>query len=443
MQQDILSSNAMQGLSVAEADHAVQSLSTIPLEDVGSAKWKEQRATIENLNRTAHVNAAQKRDDFVIAYLDQHEKLPVLIHELLVSELFRLQVLSPSSSSSSSSTCSSNTGVIEDVLRNPTGQYMYGGYYEGMLVNLLECIMYNESAVVAFPGDDINELIDYCWRQVVQYLLSSSSSASSSSIPPISSLGVNDIDPVMSNTKLAMSDAVSDVERFLRTQREANISRALSCLSILWFIVERLNELPFSVTNTILLKSDLVCGFVSVLEARPWMRMGHKEGGSNNKAAMITQKFVQGQWKEVSRSDAAVICSPEAHCWFALHFLLCDRTARQKYNYTQYKKEHILRAKRHLNEVLVDQLPVLTQLQRAFEEMSFLQPPTGTEEKFKNTLVIEPVARIASTVERSQRKIRDEIIPTFRRRVSDPSTQREDAMRLSALLDQMMAGMEQ
>ena len=71
-------------LNALEADRFVEDLSTIAFEDVGGHRWMHQHECLEKLNIQAHVNASQQRDEFVVEGLLLHEKLPVLVRELIV-----------------------------------------------------------------------------------------------------------------------------------------------------------------------------------------------------------------------------------------------------------------------------------------------------------------------------------------------------------------------
>ena len=381
-------------VSPAEADILVRALKPIPIQDVGTAAWKEQREAIEQLNMCAHGNAALKKDDYVTSFLIEHEKLVVLIHELLVMEVWRHNVL---------------PNIQREIVENPSAVYMYC-YYESILVNLLECIMYHEETILAF-GDDLLELVDYLWRQLSAMFAEGRS--------------VNDIESAVDPKKVQEEDPVKHLQRQLRVNAS---NRAMGCISCLWFVVDRLSNLPMSVMNSVLIKNDLVVGLSELIVLQPWVRRGPGE----------IQKFVGGQFSRVQPEDVLRICPPEAHMWFALHKLLCDRECRKKYQYTGYKKELILKTKRFLNETIVDQIPALADVQRALEELSFLEPPSGTEEKFRTSLVIEQVPRIMATIDSGRRQWGD-VVTEMKRKLADPRSKMEDAQRMAKLFDKIFA----
>ncbi|ORC89758.1 zinc finger, MYND-type containing 10 [Trypanosoma theileri] len=385
-------------LSPSEVEILVQQLKPIPIERVGTAEWKEQREAIERLNMCTHSNAVQKKDDTVKAFLIEHEKLPVLLHELLVMEVWRQRVLPL---------------VMDVVAQNPTAMYMYV-YYEMVLLNLFECIAFHEEVVEALD-EDVLELLSYCWRQVSRLFAEKD---------------LNKIITPPTAEEIQEESPQQHVERQLHQQR---IQRAMTSLSVLWFIIDRLAQLPLAVSTAVFIQHDLVLGLAEVVMLQPWLRRGPG----------IVQKYTNGEFKQVSSSDALLVCTAEAHTWFSLHKLLCDPECRRRYPYTQSKKEVILRIRRFLNDTLVDQIPALTSLQRALEELSLLQPPSGTEAKFKSSLIIEQVPRIMTAVESARKCSWEDIAATFTAMLQDPRVRNEDAMRMARIFDEMFAEQQQ
>ncbi|KAG8341193.1 hypothetical protein ERJ75_001187300 [Trypanosoma vivax] len=386
-------------LSVVEVEMLVRQLKPFSVREVGTPEWKEQRVAMERLNMCSHSNAVLKKDDAVKTFLVEHEKLPILIHELLAMEAWRQCVL---------------PHVREQVAQHPAALYMYA-QYEMILVNLMECIAFHEEVVVAL-GEDVLELVDYSWRQASRLFAESN---------------VNDIQqkPILNHA----ATGPSSLEESLRSVEwhisQGMYQRALSSLSILWFVIDRLEQLPLAASNCVLIKNDLVLGLTEIMLLQPWLRRG----------SGVTQKYISGEFREVSQDDILLVCTPEAHTWFSLHKMLCDPDCRRRYSYTQSKKELILRLRRFLNETIVDQIPALASVQRALEELSFLQPPSGTEEKFRSTLTIEQVPRIATAVEAEKPKDWSNVISTFGAMLLDPRVRNEDAMRLAKIFDEMFA----
>lgn len=384
-----MDSSSISIFSPADAELAVRELKAFPMSEVGSSKWKTQRETIERLNMCSHSNTVKQVDDYVKSFLVEHNALPLVLHELLVSEVFRQRVL-PS--------------VTEIIANSPTAAYLYC-HYESVLVNLLECVCFYDEVVLGF-GDDILELIDYCWRQV-SWMFSDSR--------------------IKEDTQTVTAEALKHETALEHLQEELyqhQITRGMSCLSILWFIVDRLQDLPMSAMNAVLVKNDLPAGLCEVLLLEPWIR----------RSGTVQKKYVNHKFVDASGDKVLQVCTPEAHTWFSLHHLLCDRDCRSRYTYTKHKKERIIQIRRFLNEVLLDQIPALQSLQRALEELSFLEPPSGTEEKFRSTLIIEQVPRLMASIDTPTTNWKNEC-ERVKRLLRDPNETNLDAVRLSRLFD--------
>ena len=61
--------------------------------------------------------------------------------------------------------------------------------------------------------------------------------------------------------------------------------------------------------------------------------------------------------------------------------LVCDPTVRRRYQFNSFRKNVLLRLRGFLHESVVDQIPVLTELQRALDEMTLSEPPSAAESK--------------------------------------------------------------
>lgn len=392
-------------MNTVEAEHLVRALKPIPINEVGTSGWKGQRDAIEKLNFLSHDCAARKADDYVAQLLLSHEKLPVLIHEVLVAECWRRNVM---------------PHVVNELLENSVGVYQYC-HYEVLLVNLLECITYAEEVVVGF-GDDILELLDYHWRNVTALFADAST------------LGVHP------KARDAKEEIAADITvKFWESMKEQGVTRAMASVGCLWFIVDRLHSLPIAVSNAVLVKNDFPVGISQLLELQPWTR---KAAPNDTVAAAAVGgkdaffKFRDGQFKPCTREDSMLVTQPEAHAWFMMHYLLCDRPCRTRYQYTKWRKDTIGRIKRFLHETLVDQIPALVDVQRALEELSFIEPPSGTEEKFKSTLIIEQVPRIITAVDACLRqKTAAAIIADMKRNLTSAESKTLDAQRFARTFD--------
>ena len=79
--------------------------------------------------------------------------------------------------------------------------------------------------------------------------------------------------------------------------------------------------------------------------------------------------------------------------WLALHNLIVDPRCRAKYDLGDYRKDAILRLKRHMNEILFDQLPILKDLQRVLDEISLGLGAEDAEAQ-RSRLILEQVGAV-------------------------------------------------
>ena len=76
--------------------------------------------------------------------------------------------------------------------------------------------------------------------------------------------------------------------------------------------------------------------------------------------------------------------------WLLLNNLLVDPKARAKYDMDEYRKEAVLRVRRYLNDILLDQLPILRDLQRVLDELT-MGVSSQPDESQTTRLIIEQV----------------------------------------------------
>merc|ERR1712010_54252 len=83
-------STNMTGISGGVLDvYEAESLEPTTPNDVGSSAWLEQHRALDRLNVQAHHNVVSQTDEFVIEALISFDKLPVLVHELILIETWK------------------------------------------------------------------------------------------------------------------------------------------------------------------------------------------------------------------------------------------------------------------------------------------------------------------------------------------------------------------
>lgn len=90
-------------------------------------------------------------DEFIMDTCVTWDKVKFLIHELVVSELWKQKVLPE---------------IRSDIVKLNSYRSYITIYHESVLCNILEIIMYHRTAVES-AEDYLHELIDYCYRKLV------------------------------------------------------------------------------------------------------------------------------------------------------------------------------------------------------------------------------------------------------------------------------------
>ena len=66
--------------------------------------------------------------------------------------------------------------------------------------------------------------------------------------------------------------------------------------------------------------------------------------------------------------------------------MFLSQDSNRKYEVTTFRKANLLRLRKYLNEVVLDQLPMLTNLLRSLEELSMVQESSIVQ---KNSFIVQ------------------------------------------------------
>eukprot|EP00879_Flechtneria_rotunda_P023002 GHRR01024313.1.p1 GENE.GHRR01024313.1~~GHRR01024313.1.p1 ORF type:complete len:665 (+),score=279.07 GHRR01024313.1:673-2667(+) len=312
-----------------EAEQLIEQLQFTQLQQVGDARFLKQHGAITKLNLQAHLNAQTHSDEFVLELLVSLDKLSVLVQELLVIEVWKEQ-LYPLLKQHLAKNVDSATSYL--VL-----------YHEAAVANLLEVVLYHGHACEAISDDELLELADWCMRKLAYLNTEAHNHANLPERSVQDTLGL------------------SPVQELEEKRAETDFTAALCGLTILRYLTDHITRLPLGVTNRLLGAHDAVMALLPLVEAPPWVRQ-RKRGK--------VEKFISSRWQEVLPADHLMITQLDGQVWLCLVNLLVDPACRAKYYMDDYRHSCILKLRRHLNELLLDQLPVLRQLSRVLDEMS-------------------------------------------------------------------------
>ena len=107
--------------------------------------------------------------------------------------------------------------------------------------------------------------------------------------------------------------------------------------------------------------NDIPCVLVPLLEAKPWIRKNAK--GEE-------EKFEDQKWTVIQSHEKGRLTKIEAQVWLTIYNLMMTGESGRKYEVTSFRKQNLLRLRKFMNEVLLDQLPMLTEMLRGLEQLN-------------------------------------------------------------------------
>ena len=357
-------------LVAPEAERMIESLRTFTLDDVGSPAWTAQRESLERLNVQAHHNAVTHSDEFVKEFLISHDKISVLVHELLVVEAWKEKVFPHF-----------GRDAMNQGMTNMNAYLAH--YFEATLCNLLEIAFFHQDACEAAGDDALLELTDYCNRKLVY----------------LNTRAKEDAEELGKERSAKELVDQKPADEFADKERDIRFGTACCALTVLRYLTDYINQVPLCVMARLLDTHDTQMLLVPLLEERPWMRRRKKitggSSGGNNKP--VTEIFADGRWTEQAREDRLQLTKCDGQVWLALNNLTVDAKCRAKYRYDDHRKGIMERLKRFFNDVLFDQLPVLKDLQRVLDEILLSVAPAA-HEVTQGRLILEQVPEIRNAL---------------------------------------------
>jgi hypothetical protein len=349
-------------------------------------------------------------DEFVKEMLVSHDKVKVLIRELLVVEVWREKVypLFDDHAMKSSGVAATEIYLVH--------------HHEATLCNLLEITFFHKDACEAAGDDALLELTDYCVRKLVYLVGEGKEIGSSAEADVAASLRAMDEDFAKTS---ASDDEYSPKLELEEKVRDTRFAIAICALTLLRYLTDAMDVLPLGVMARLLDTHDCQMLLAPLLEKRPWVRR-KKVPGSDQTVAEV---FQDGRWTVLPRSDRLRITKCDGQTWLALTNLVCDPKCRARYQYTDARRRAVERLRRHFNEFVFDQLPVLQDLQRAVDEVLLMVTPSSAAIT-AGRLILE---QVPETREGLLRRSEDEWAATAKKQLeacfADSMEKRRDAKR--------------
>ncbi|XP_071386767.1 zinc finger MYND domain-containing protein 10 isoform X1 [Centroberyx affinis] len=321
-----------------EAEGFVQSLETFSLREIGSPRWFRQHEYIEKLNMQAILNASATHDEFIKELLVSHGKIPTLVHEMILVELWKQKVFPI--------LCQ-----LQDFSPKSTFHLYMVIHHEATVINLLETIMFHKDSCEA-ADDSVLDLVDYCHRKLT--LLVSKTSREGA--------------PTQDRHSLTARADASSIQELQIQSAALEFEISLKALSVLRYITDHTDSI--SVINRMLCTHNMPCVLVQLIDCCPWSRYSSGE----------VEKYINGKWQKIPLEDQLKMTKLDGQVWIALYNLLLKEDCQRKYDFNNFNKNQLLKLRGFLTEVLMDQLPNLVALQRFLAHLAVTDPAPPKKE---------------------------------------------------------------
>ncbi|CAD8161362.1 unnamed protein product [Paramecium pentaurelia] len=372
-------------LTAYEAEHYIESLQIFEITELGCKKWFAQDEVLQKLNFQAHINAITRSDEFIMEAFCTFDKIKPLIYDLIMTEMWKQYVFPYLKSHFTELSSIRSYTVLQ---------------HEAIVCNLLQICLFHRTSIEASEGY-ILEVVDYCNRKLTALLQK----------PPAKRIEKKSIEYYKNRTK---EDEID--EQFQNVEFQIQ----MMCLSIIRFITDHIKHLPINILHQIIVENDFFFLLVPLIEEKPWLRINH-----NNEREV----FEQSKWITLNKEDYSKLPKIEAQLWITIYNLFMDPESRRKYELNDFKKSNLLRLRKFMNELLLDQIPQLVDMLRSLEELSLMQVQTQS----KNTIVVQqlPELRMAICKDKNWSSIAQKQKEEYFQ-INDPSI-KEDIKRMAEL----------
>jgi hypothetical protein len=333
-------------LDATTSERFVEELRVFRIEEIGNSAWMQQHERLEKLNMQAHQSAMTNSDEYVLEAILTFNKLPVLISDLLAIEAWKDFVYPL---------------LVKDLAGKNSMRLYFIMYHEATLVNLLEVLLYHKHICAAI-GESMLELVDYVARKLTKLNGGYTFRERESTIPD----SVKDEEAVknyVSNLENKKSNPEDDLAQY---HSDIEFRVCVSACACARLICEHAEDIPLSAVSRITDTHDLLILMIPLIEFPPWTR---------RLPTGKWQKMVDFQWKDVKPIDLMVITKLEGQPWLSLYHLVAKEVFRQRYYLNSFRKGQLLRVRKYLNDVLLDQLPFLADIQRYMDELAITEVP--------------------------------------------------------------------
>lgn len=366
----------------------------------GSIGWLEKHERVKQLTVQSVIQALSKREETVKEALITHDKLKVLVHDLILVELWRENILPKLDNENQFN----QSFTVYPIL-----------YHECTCINLLETVLYHSESAETL-GDSVIDLTDYCLRLMNYFMAAGNDGEDDEPSPKQDGSGDFSGKPAkdISLTKISS------------TLIFGNCFKALSTIR---YIIENVDSLGSGLISRLIVSSDAPVLFTELLLQKPWRRENWQTGD-------VTEfDPATATWKKVDPSARFLIGHAEIQVWLALYMLLKNNQILGNYEMYDSRKNQLLRLRPFLNELSLEQLPILAELQLFLNQLAMQSG--GPFIPSKSALLLEMVAPMREKLEKEFKNNRKGLIKLYTKELVEASKEKlmEKAKRLAASYD--------
>jgi hypothetical protein len=333
-------------LQASMAESYVEQLVEFRVEDIGGSAWMAQHQRIEKLNLQAHQSAMTNSDEFVLESILTFDKIPVLLNDLLSIEIWK-DLVYPK--------------LLPHLAGKNSMRLYFVLYHEATLLNLFEVMLYHKHICSAI-GESMLELVDYVARKMTK-LNGGYKFRERERVVPASAEDTEALKEFVSKLDKDEKDPEDELAQY---HSDIEFRVCVSACACARLICEHADDIPLSAVSRITDTHDLLILVVPLIENPPWTR--RLSNGT-------WQKMVDFSWVDTKPIDLLTITKLEGQPWLMLYHLLAKEIFRERYHLNSFRKGQLLRVRKYLNEVLLDQLPILADIQRYMDELAIIDVP--------------------------------------------------------------------
>ena len=343
----------------------------LSFEKIGSAEFIQHHAYLSKLNMQEMKNILTGGEDIIMTQFIDHDKLKLLIKELYTIITFKEKVYPT---------------IKDKIIILSSIKTYFILYHEAVIVNLLENFLYSITACQA-SEDYLVDVIEYCYKMISKYISYKMKNPNDTqNYGNNSSLFGNSteeeglsLEEKIKKINEQVKDKTNDIKEMEEKYKEIEFQIAMSCINILRYISDHLEQLPFPVRHHMMNVKDVPVLFVTLMELRPWRRKVMKYNDKTKKKEEIEEIYENNNWTSLMEHKYPKL---EAQILITIYNLVMNQDNNKKYEITEYRQNQLLRLRKYFTEDLYDQIPQMMNLYRSLENMSLMT--------YGNTLTVNP-----------------------------------------------------